>query len=130
MTATDLDLIRLGMPIAKAVQRVRGNRRVTRRVSTDEQPLDQPVPDDSDEAVTDYPLVHEEHGEPPPPLSARLRDPRTIVSIAVPIVMLVLIAAAVGNINFELLIQSIALPTRGSCWPAFVVYYLGFPLRG
>lgn len=99
-------------------------------MSTDKQPLDQPVPDDNDEVVTDYPLVNEEHGEPPPPLSARLRDPRTIVSIAVPIIILVLIAATVGNINFELLIQSIAAANPWLLLAAFVVYYLGFPLRG
>ena len=47
-----------------------------------------------------------------------------------PIFLLVLIAATVGNINFELLIQSIASANPWLLLAAFVVYYLGFPLRG
>jgi len=96
---------------------------------TDQQPT--PVEPDAlgEEQIPDYPLVHEE-SEPPPPLSRRLRDPRTIVSIVLPIVLLVLAAATFGNIDFQLLISSITSANPWLLLAAFGVYYLGFPLRG
>jgi len=81
------------------------------------------------EQIPDYPLVHEE-SEPPSPLSKRLRDPRTIVAIALPLVMLVLVAVLVGNINFALLFEVISQANPVLLLAAFGVYYLGFPLRG
>jgi len=83
----------------------------------------------AEEPIVDYPLVHEESAAPPP-LSRRLRDPRTIIAIVLPIVLLVLIAATFGNINFDLLVQSIANANPWLLLAAFGVYYLGFPLRG
>ncbi len=83
----------------------------------------------AEEQIPDFPLVHEE-SSPPPPLSRRLRDPRTIFSIVLPIVLLILIAATVGNIDFQTLISSIASANPWLLLAAVGVYYLGFPLRG
>jgi glycosyltransferase 2 family protein len=83
-----------------------------------------------DEPLIDYPLVQEEGGAPPPPLSARLRNPRTIISIVLPIVLLVLIAVFVGKFDFGDLLTSILTADPWLLLLAFAVYYLGFPLRG
>jgi uncharacterized protein (TIRG00374 family) len=83
----------------------------------------------SDEKLVDYPGVHEA-AAPPPPLSRRLRDPRTIVSIVLPIVLVVLIAITAGNIDFATLAQSIANANPFLLLLALLIYYLGFPLRG
>jgi uncharacterized protein (TIRG00374 family) len=90
-----------------------------------------PPPDQPDQAeeIIDYPLVHEE-SEPPPPLSRRLRDPRTIIAIVLPIVLLIFVAATFTSINLNALIASIAAANPWLLLAAFVVYYLGFPLRG
>jgi uncharacterized protein (TIRG00374 family) len=82
-----------------------------------------------DEPLTDYPGVHEEAG-PPQPLSRRLRDPRTIISIVLPIVLVILIAFTVGNLDFAQLADSVAHADPLLLLAAFGVYYLGFPLRG
>ncbi|MBA2569669.1 MAG: flippase-like domain-containing protein [Chloroflexi bacterium] len=87
-----------------------------------------PLP--ADEPVVDYPLVNEEGASRPTPLSQRLRDPRTIVSIVLPIALLVLIALTVGNIKFDELVGHIAAANPWLLLAAFAVYYLGFPLRG
>lgn len=82
------------------------------------------------EPIIDYPLVNEEGAEAPAPLSKRLRDPRTIISIVLPLVLIVLIAVTVGEINFERLIGSISRADPLLLLAALGVYYLGFPLRG
>jgi uncharacterized protein (TIRG00374 family) len=87
------------------------------------------TPMNEPEEIPDYPLVHEE-STPPPPLSARLKDPRTIVAIALPLVLLVLIAVLVGGINFALLFQVVSQANPLLLLAAVGVYYLGFPLRG
>jgi uncharacterized protein (TIRG00374 family) len=87
------------------------------------------VPNNGDEVITDYPLVHEESA-PPPPLSARLRDPRTIISISIPILVIVLVLVAFPSFHLE---QLPALISNANPWlllAAFVIYYIGFPLRG
>jgi glycosyltransferase 2 family protein len=83
----------------------------------------------AEEPVVDYPLVQEDSAAPPS-LSRRLRDPRTIIAIVLPLVLLALIALTIGNINFEVLIASIAAANPWLLLAAFAVYYLGFPLRG
>jgi uncharacterized protein (TIRG00374 family) len=81
------------------------------------------------EQLVDYPGVREESA-PPPPLSRRLRDPRTLVSIILPILLVVLIALTAGNIDFATLAQSISNANPLLLLLAFAIYYLGFPLRG
>lgn len=79
--------------------------------------------------VVDYPGVREAP-EPPPPLSRRLRDPRTIISIVLPLVLVVLIAVYAGNIDFAAMAQSIANANPLLLLLALLIYYVGFPLRG
>lgn len=86
-------------------------------------------PGSREEALPDYPGVREESA-PPAPLSRRLRDPRTIVSIVLPVVLVVLIAVTAGNIDFAALARSIGQADPVLLLAAFGVYYLGFPLRG
>ena len=82
-----------------------------------------------DEQIVDYPFVHEE-AEAPQPLSSRLKDPRTIISIVVPIVLIVLIAFNLRELDIPELINIIVNANPWYLLAAFVIYYLGFPLRG
>jgi uncharacterized protein (TIRG00374 family) len=82
-----------------------------------------------EEPIVDYPLVHEE-ATPPQSLSQRLHDPKTIISIVVPIVLVVLVAVAVGNIRFDQLAASISQANPFLLLAALAIYYVGFPLRG
>jgi hypothetical protein len=62
-------------------------------------------------------------------LGRRLRQPRTILSIAVPLVIIVIFAV----LNWEQLqrVPELILAANGALvLAAFVVFYLGFPLRG
>lgn len=86
-------------------------------------------PTSAEEQIIDYPLV-QEASAPPPPLSQRLRDPRTIISIVLPIALVVLIAITFSSIDFQALIDSITHANPWFLLLAFGVYYLGFPLRG
>lgn len=98
---------------------------------SNDEPKMPPLPVASEsEQVPDYPLVNEDGGAPPPPLSARLRDPRTIIAIVLPIVLVVLIAVLVGNIDFAAMAQAISKANPWLLLAAFAVYYVGFPLRG
>jgi uncharacterized protein (TIRG00374 family) len=63
-------------------------------------------------------------------LGRRLRQPRTILSLAIPIVLLVLIFRVALNIDFQLLIHSVAQANKLYLLIAFVIFYLGFPVRG
>lgn len=83
----------------------------------------------NDEKLPDYPGVHEEAGTPTP-LSRRLRDPRTIISIVLPLVLVLLIAITAGNIDFAELVRSISQANPLLLLGAFAIYYVGFPLRG
>jgi len=91
--------------------------------------MTQPRDVEMDEEVPDYPLVHEEN-EPPPPLSRRLRNPRTIISIVVPLVIIVLVLSQLQNFHLEELPGLIANANPWLLLLAFVIYYAGFPLRG
>ena len=82
------------------------------------------------EHVVDYPLVVEEGGATPPALSARLRDPRTIVSIIVPILVLALVLISLPGFHLEQVPGLIAGANPLLLLAAFAIYYLGFPLRG
>ena len=82
-----------------------------------------------EEQLIDYPGV-QEASSPPPTLSSRLRDPRTIISIVLPLVLTVLIFVTLGGINLQQLITTIAQANPWYLLLAFAVYYLGFPLRG
>lgn len=63
-------------------------------------------------------------------LGARLRQPRTILSIAIPVVILVLIARFALNIDFQRVLEGISRANPVYLLAGFVVFYIGFPLRG
>jgi uncharacterized protein (TIRG00374 family) len=63
-------------------------------------------------------------------LGRRLRQPRTIVSIVVPIALLVLFARSLPGFKLEELPGKILATNPLYLLAAFAVYYLGFPLRG
>ncbi|CAN5792265.1 lysylphosphatidylglycerol synthase transmembrane domain-containing protein [soil metagenome] len=87
-------------------------------------------PDSGEEPLIDYPLVNEQGAEAPTPLAQRLRDPRTIISIVLPLILIALIAVTVGEIDLAALAGSITRADPLLLLAAFGVYYLGFPLRG
>jgi uncharacterized protein (TIRG00374 family) len=64
------------------------------------------------------------------PLGTRLRQPRTILSIVVPLVLVVLIFRVALNVDVAELIDGVARANKLYLLAAFVVFYLGFPLRG
>jgi uncharacterized protein (TIRG00374 family) len=63
-------------------------------------------------------------------LGRRLRQPRTIVSVVVPLVVLVLLVRALPGFDLAALPGLIARVNPLLFAAAFGVYYLGFPLRG
>jgi uncharacterized protein (TIRG00374 family) len=83
-----------------------------------------------DEAVVDEPLVHEELSGGAIPIDRRLRDRRTQLSIVIPIVVLLLFALALPGFQLDQLVAYILAADPIWLVAAFVIYYLGFPLRG
>ena len=63
-------------------------------------------------------------------LSRRLRQPRTIVSIVLPLVLLLLFAQALPGFKLDELPGDIQQANKALLLAAFLVFYLGFPLRG
>jgi len=63
-------------------------------------------------------------------LGRRLRQPRTILSLLLPIVLLVLIFRVALNVEVGELAAGISRADPLLLLAAFVVFYLGFPLRG
>ena len=87
-------------------------------------PADQRPPAD-ELPVADQQLVRDQLS-----LARRLRNPRTIVSIVLPIALLVLIAFFLGEFDFGQLVSTILTANPFVLAAALGVYYLGFPLRG
>ena len=123
--------VRAITPLAKLVQRARGERPGPARRTGGPGGRRRPAPT----AVSAAP------GPPPPApperevtveqvsLGRRLRQPRTIISIAVPLVIIVVFVA----LNWKQLERVPALILAANpllVLAAFAVYYLGFPLRG
>jgi uncharacterized protein (TIRG00374 family) len=63
-------------------------------------------------------------------LGKRLRQPRTILSIVIPVILLIFVFRVALNVDFEKLASSIAEADKGLLLAAFLVFYAGFPLRG
>jgi len=63
-------------------------------------------------------------------LGARLRQPRTILSIVLPLVLLVLIFRVALNVDVAQLTASIGAANKLLLLAGFVIFYAGFPLRG
>jgi uncharacterized protein (TIRG00374 family) len=89
----------------------------------------QPVPDEPsdpvDEANGDRQVSADDVS-----LGRRLRQPRTVISIVVPLVVLVLVIRALPGFHLEELPGNILASNKLLLIAAFLVYYLGFPLRG
>src|SRR5947208_12007219 len=63
-------------------------------------------------------------------IGRRLRQPRTVISIVVPLVVLVLVIRALPGFHLEELPGNILAANKLLLVAALLVYYLGFPLRG
>ena len=63
-------------------------------------------------------------------LGRRLRQPRTILSLAVPIVLLVLVFRVALNVDVNELVSGVRGANPLFLVAAFLVFYAGFPLRG
>ncbi|HEX7473763.1 MAG TPA: lysylphosphatidylglycerol synthase transmembrane domain-containing protein [Candidatus Limnocylindrales bacterium] len=63
-------------------------------------------------------------------LGRRLRQPRTIVSLVVPVILLVLLAKTLPGFDLAALPRIIGKANPLLIVAAFAVYYAGFPLRG
>lgn len=63
-------------------------------------------------------------------LSHRLRQPRTIISIVLPIALLILFVRSLPGFHLEELPDKILGADPALLLGAFAIYYLGFPLRG
>ncbi len=63
-------------------------------------------------------------------LGRRLRQPRTILSLVVPIILVVLVFRLALNVDIQELFTGVQQSNKLLLLVAFVVFYLGFPLRG
>ena len=63
-------------------------------------------------------------------LASRLRRPRTLISIALPLVLLVLVVVSLPGFKLSELPGKILAANPLLLGSAFLIYYLGFPLRG
>jgi glycosyltransferase 2 family protein len=63
-------------------------------------------------------------------LGDRLRQPRTIIALGLPLVALVLIFKVALNVDFAQLASSVAVANKWLLLAAFLVFYAGFPIRG
>jgi uncharacterized membrane protein YbhN (UPF0104 family) len=68
-------------------------------------------------------------GEPPMPLSRRLRQPRTIISIVIPLAVIAVFVALNGD-QLGRVPGLIARADLRLVVVAFLIFYAGFPLRG
>ncbi len=103
-------------------------RSITERTEPFVMALDE-TPDVGD-AVRENPLVQDDLSEGAVPISTRLRDRRTQLSIIVPVIVLALFALALPGFELETLVDHVLSADPGWLVAAFVVYYIGFPLRG
>jgi len=78
----------------------------------------------------DYPGVNENVEQGAVPLSKRLRNPRAIVSIVVPLMVLLLLAAALPGFHLDRLPALILNANPWWLLAAVCIYYVGFPIRG
>jgi len=82
------------------------------------------------DAVNEDPLVQDDLSEGSVPLTARLRDRRTQLSIIVPVLVLLLFVVALPGFELDTLVNHILAADPVWLVAAFVVYYAGFPVRG
>ena len=63
-------------------------------------------------------------------LGRRLRQPRTILGLVVPLVLLVLVFRVALNVDLGELVAAVRAANPWSLLVAFLIFYAGFPLRG
>ena len=63
-------------------------------------------------------------------LGRRLRSPRAIVSLLLPLILLVLVFRVALNIDVDALLRGIGNAHPGLLLAALAIFYVGFPLRG
>jgi uncharacterized protein (TIRG00374 family) len=85
---------------------------------------------DVGDAVREDPLVQDDLSEGAVPLTDRLRDRRTQASIIVPAIVLLLFVVALPGFELDTLVGHVLGADPAWLVAAFVVYYIGFPLRG
>ncbi len=105
-----------------------GGREIRERTEPFVLALDE-VPDVGD-AVKEDPLLQDDLSEGAVPLTDRLRNRRTQASIIVPIIVLILFAVALPGFELDTLVGHVLGADPWWLLAAFVIYYLGFPLRG
>lgn len=88
------------------------------------------TPGESAEVPVEYPLVNEDISAGAVPITQRLRDRRTQASIIVPVLILLLFAFALPGFKLEDLVGFILGANPFWLLVAFVIFYLGFPIRG
>jgi uncharacterized protein (TIRG00374 family) len=71
-----------------------------------------------------------ELGAAPVSLGERLKQPKTLFSIIIPLVLVVLVFRLALNIDVNELIEGVSRANKWLLLAAFVVFYAGFPLRG
>jgi len=74
--------------------------------------------------------IAEKADREPVALARRLRDPRTIVSIVLPLTILVLVVGSLPGFHLGQLVDLVLGAQPLLVLAAFAAYYLGFPLRG
>ena len=82
------------------------------------------------DSVREDPLVQNDLSEGAVPLTERLRDRRTQASIIVPVIVLLLFMLALPGFELETLVGYVLGADPAWLVAAFVIYYVGFPLRG
>jgi uncharacterized protein (TIRG00374 family) len=75
------------------------------------------------------PLDAAPDGEPVS-LGARLRQPRTLISLILPIILLALVVRSLPGFELDRIPSILGSANMGLLLLAFIVFYLGFPLRG
>ncbi len=85
---------------------------------------------DVGEAAEADPLLEDDLSEGAVPITARLRNRRTQLSILVPVIVLLLFVAALPGFHLDTLIDHVLTADPWWLLAAFIVYYLGFPMRG
>ncbi|MHB8891415.1 MAG: lysylphosphatidylglycerol synthase transmembrane domain-containing protein [Candidatus Limnocylindrales bacterium] len=92
---------------------------------TEPPPLAEPTP-----PPAEPPLAERDTTADQVSLGRRLRQPRTILSIAIPLILLVLAFQVVLKIRLEDVVAGVSQANLLLLVAAFVIFYLGFPLRG
>ncbi len=82
------------------------------------------------DGVAHYPLVNEDLSAGAVPIGKRLRDRRTQASIIVPVFILLLFAVALPGFQLDVLLSYVLAANPAWLLVGFVIYYLGFPMRG